>query len=91
MQLQYATKSSTEVETGYACPCGCKPRLAFTRDGENQKDVCCCGTQLVVGIDARSGLELRDGLSVGVEEFDSPWGEALEAAWAIEPDPEHTH
>jgi hypothetical protein len=81
MDLQLATRSSTEVEAGYSCSCGCKPQLVYERGADNQKHVCCCGTQLVVGKDAKASLEIGEDGFVGVEEFQSPWGEILEAAW----------
>ncbi len=92
MQLQIATISNTEVEAGYACSCGCNPQLAYTRGADNQKHVCCCGKQLVVGKDARASLGTGENGFVGVEEFESPWGETLEAAWTTASgEHEHTH
>ncbi len=83
MQLQVAAVSSTEVQAGYVCTCGCRPKVTYARDADNQKHVCCCGTQLVVGREAGDGLDLLDHGHAEVEEFDTPWGEVVQAAWVL--------
>ncbi len=83
MQLEMATKSGTEVQAGYVCSCGCTPQLTYTRDADNQKHVCCCGTQLVVGKDVMDGLVVGEDDRAEVEKFDSPWGEILEVGWVL--------
>ena len=82
MEFQLATESDTQVTAGYVCSCGCKPRLAYDRGAGVQMDVCCCGAQLALGTDASSRLELGEGGQAKIEEFESPWGETLEVAWA---------
>lgn len=82
MQLQLATMSETAVQAGYACPCGCKPSVVYEKGLAEVDDMCCCGTHFVVGPDAESHLDVKEGSRSEVEEFVSPWGEALEAAWA---------
>ena len=85
MQLQLEALSSDVVEVGYVCACGCKPRLTYESGSANVEDRCCCGNRLVVGRDAESALELKEGFRHEVQEFESPWGEQLEAAWAVGP------
>ncbi len=83
MQVVTETMSDTEVEASYACSCGCKPRVGYQRDAEDQKHVCCCGNELVVGRDVLSGFDLPDGVNAEVESFESPWGETLQFAWVL--------
>ena len=82
MQLQLVNLPET-IEAGYACTCGCKPRVTFEKGGPAVDDVCCCGTHFVVGPQAVSRLDVKEGFRTEVQEFDTPWGESLEAAWAI--------
>lgn len=83
MQLQLAGTSETAIQAGYACTCGCKPRVVYEQGSAQVEDTCCCGTHFVVGPDAEPHLNVQEGFRVEVQEFDTPWGEALEAAWAI--------
>lgn len=83
MQLQLATKSENAIQAGYVCTCGCKPKVVYEKDSAEVDDTCCCGTHFVVGPDAESHLGVKQGFRTEVQEFVSPWGEPLEAAWAI--------
>ena len=83
MQLQLATQSETLVRAGYLCTCGCKPSLDYERGAARVEETCCCGTHFVVGPEAETHLNVPDGLRVEVQEFTAPWGETIEAAWAI--------
>jgi len=83
MQLLPETKSDSSVQAGYVCTCGCKPQVMYEKGLEKAEDVCCCSTQFVVGPDAESRLTPQDGFRVEVQEFEAPWGESLEAAWAV--------
>lgn len=83
MQLQLARSSDDAVQAGYVCTCGCKPSVTYEKGGANVDDVCCCGTHFVVGRDAESDLNPADGVRTEVQELEAPWGEVLEAAWAI--------
>lgn len=83
MQLQLTPKSETSIQAGYVCTCGCKPRVVYEQESTIVDDTCCCGTHFVVGRDAETHLRVEDGSRVEVQEFDSPWGEPLEAAWAV--------
>jgi hypothetical protein len=83
MQLQLAATSETSVQAGYACTCGCTPSVVYERDSAEVDDTCCCGTHFVVGRDAESHLDRKDGFRTEVQEFVTPWGDSLEAAWAI--------
>jgi hypothetical protein len=94
MQLLLETKSPTAVQAGYMCTCGCKPRVVHQRGGDHAGDVCCCGNVFLIGPAAEERLEVPEGFRVEVEEFESPWGEPLEAAWALgsgQHDQDHEH
>jgi hypothetical protein len=91
MQLQLATASEDAVQAGYVCTCGCRPTLTYEKGGANVEDVCCCGTHFVVGTDAESGLKPMEGGRIEVQELEAPWGEVLEAAWAVGPPKHHHH
>ncbi len=83
MQLQLESTSADSLQAGYRCTCGCKPSVTVDRGAPPAEDMCCCGTHFVVGPDAESRLDLREGFRVEVQEFDAPWGQVLEAAWAV--------
>lgn len=90
MHLQLATKSEASIEAGYACTCGCKPHVIYEKGAVKVEDTCCCGTHFVVGPDAEPHLKMKEGFRIEVQEFDSPWGDSLEAGWAIGPG-QHPH
>ena len=73
------------LKAGYDCPCGCHPAIAYQRGGAVATEGCCCGNQFAVGPNASDELEPRVGFVSEVELFRAPWGEELEAAWAIGP------
>jgi hypothetical protein len=86
MELQVVKKSEEAMSVGYACTCGCKPRVTYERGASSVDDTCCCGTHFVVAPDAGSQVEPQPGLRTEVQGFMSAWGEPLEAAWAIGPE-----
>lgn len=82
MELLLASKDEGMIEAGYRCSCGCAPSVTISQGDEaTVEDVCCCGTRFVVGVGAEDRIEAADGTAVEVQEFDAPWGQALEAAW----------
>jgi hypothetical protein len=83
MQLQLASRSETSIEAGYACPCGCRPTVVVEQGQGRAEHTCCCGNHFVVGPDAEANLLHRPDVRVEVQEVVAPWGETLEAAWAI--------
>lgn len=91
MQLLLASTGDAAVQAGYHCACGCRPTVTLERGAEAATDVCCCGTRFVVGARAEDRLEPGEGQTVEVQEFDAPWGEVLEAAWAVGGTGSHHH
>ena len=87
MELKVAARSETKVEAGYDCPCGCTPSVMYSRGSGAVEEGCCCGNHFVVGPGAYSKiqLQLKDGFHAEAEMFAAPWGDQLEAAWAIGP------
>ena len=85
MQLKVTTRSDTTVEVGYKCPCGCTPAVMFPRGSDSVEEGCCCGNHFVVGPGASSRIRLEVGFHRETELFTAPWGETVEAAWAIGP------
>ena len=73
------------LKAGYDCPCGCHPQVEYVRGATPATEGCCCGNQFVVGPRASARLDLPAGFRAEVEQFQAPWGERLEAAWAIGP------
>ncbi len=85
MQLKATRRSDTILEAGYECPCGCTPAVMFSRGSDAKEEGCCCGNQFVVGPNALSKLNLKDGFHAEAATFTAPWGDELEVAWAIGP------
>jgi len=85
MQLKLIRQSETTLEAGYECPCGCTPAVLYSQGSESVEEGCCCGNQFVVGPAASSKLQPKEGFHVEAKNFAAPWGEQLEAAWAIGP------
>jgi len=85
MQLKVAAKSDTTVEAGYDCPCGCTPAVMFSKGSDSVEEGCCCGNHFVVGPDASSRIQLKDGFHAESQSFMAPWGDSVEATWAIGP------
>jgi hypothetical protein len=85
MQVNVTTRSETTIEAGYSCPCGCTPSVMYSRGSDSVEEGCCCGNQFVVGPAASSKIHLKDGFHAEAQVFAAPWGEQVEAAWAIGP------
>lgn len=85
MQLKLTPRSDTTLLAGYECPCGCTPAVTYSQGSDSVEEGCCCGNQFVVGPSASSKLQLKDGFYAETETFTAPWGDQLEAAWAIGP------
>ena len=83
LNLQIKARSEDALWASYSCPCGCNPRLAFERGSEQATDGCCCGNLFAVGPRASDHVHLTPGFALEVQPFQAPWGEALQAAWAI--------
>jgi len=82
------TRTDTGADVNYACPCSCEAGFAFDRSrAEQQPESCCCGRQLLIGVEAgarlRSGLDAPDGYRLDIQEIAMPWGQPMEAALAI--------
>ena len=85
MQLKVTKQSDSTVEAGYSCPCGCTPAVLFSRGSDSVHEGCCCGNDFVVGPGASTRIHLKDGFHAEAETFTAPWGDQVEAAWAIGP------
>ena len=85
MQLKVTLKSGTSLEAAYECPCGCKPAVTYAKGSGLVEEGCCCGNHFVVGPDAASAIQPKVGFHAEAETFTAPWGDQLEAAWAIGP------
>ncbi len=85
MQLKLTDRSASTIEAGYECPCGCTPAITYQRDSAPVEEGCCCGNQFAVGPNASSRIQLKEGFHAETESFKAPWGDQLEAAWAIGP------
>ena len=85
MQLKVTRESDTTVEAGYDCPCGCTPAVTFSEGSSPVEDACCCGNQFVVGPGAAAKIQVKDGFHTEAQTFEAPWGDQVEAAWAIGP------
>jgi len=83
MQLQLDRISDDSVRAGYACTCGCKPALEYSKGAETAESTCCCGTHFAVGPDAEERMAALPDLSLEVQEFTAPWGDQVDAAWAV--------
>ena len=85
MQINVTKRSDTTLEAGYVCPCGCTPAVMFSKGSDSVEEGCCCGNHFVVGPGASSKINLKDGFHAEAEVFTAPWGDQVEAAWAIGP------
>jgi len=83
LNLQIKPRSDDALIASYSCPCGCNPRLAFQRGSEEATDGCCCGNLFALGPRASDHVHLAPGFGLEVQPFVAPWGEPLQAAWAI--------
>jgi hypothetical protein len=57
----------------------------FSKGSDSVAEGCCCGNNFVVGPDASSLIQLKDGFRAETKTFTAPWGDQVEAAWAIGP------
>lgn len=92
--LTIEPQSPSAIQATYACPCGCHPEVRYERGARPASDTCCCGNQFAVGLGADHHLTQRVGVEMHLERFETPWGDALPAVWAIGPsthDDEHAH
>lgn len=85
MHLSVLETTPEVVRAGYACPCGCQPVVAYTRGGPDVTEGCCCGNQFAVGPRASGALPEREGFRPETQQFVTPWGQRVEAAWSIGP------
>lgn len=84
------TRTDAGADVNYACPCPCSCEAGFAFDraqGDRQPESCCCGRQLLIGVDAgarlRSMLDAPDGYRLDIQDIEMPWGQPIEAALAI--------
>ena len=87
MDLNFQVKSRADdaLIASYTCPCGCNPRLPYQRGTGDATDDCCCGNQFAIGPQARDHVRRDPGFALELQPFQAPWGEPLQAAWAIGP------
>lgn len=85
MELTIAQVSDEQVKVGYECPCGCRPKVRYEKDGPAVDSRCCCGRSFVVGQDHESREEIAQERVIR-SSFSAPWGETVPAIW-IEPEP----
>lgn len=64
---------------------GALRRSCTARGPDRVEEGCCCGNDFVVGRDASSQIALKAGYHLEAASFTAPWGEQVEAAWAIGP------
>ena len=101
MQLKIDVQSDDAIFASYTCPCGCNPGVALRQGARVVTEGCCCGNEFAVGDRAsRHIIEqkyvARPGYELQVQPFTAPWGETVEAAWAVGPsqhpaESEHGH
>jgi len=94
--LTIEARSPSALLATYTCPCGCHPEVSYERGARPASDTCCCGNEFTVGVGADDQLTPRSGFNRHVERFETPWGDALPAVWAIGPsthasEPGHEH
>ena len=85
MDLTVSVKTAESIEAAYVCPCGCHPSVTYARGNSTAHEGCCCGNRFAVGLHASSELEVPPDFRREVQMFGAPWGDELEAAWAIGP------
>ncbi len=81
------TRTGAGADVNYACPCSCEAGFAFDRSqSDQQSESCCCGRQLLVGVDVearlRSLLDAPDAYRLDIQEIAMPWGQPMQAALA---------
>lgn len=88
MHLRIDVKPDSSIFASYTCPCGCNPGVALKAGTDVATEGCCCGNEFAVGHGARRSLEsrgfaARPGFALQVIPVQAPWGEQIDAAWAI--------
>lgn len=83
LNFQVTGRGESSFAASYECPCGCKPRLTYDRGSEVATEGCCCGNEFAVGPAAARHVHAHDGFRTELRSFEAPWGESMEAAWAI--------
>jgi len=96
LSLTILARSPSALLASYTCQCGCHPEVSYERGARPASDTCCCGNEFTVGVGADDQLTPRSGFNRHVERFETPWGDALPAVWAIGPsthasEPGHEH
>jgi len=86
--LYRVTKTDVGADVNYACPCSCEAGFALDRSkSEQAPESCCCGRQIMVGMDAesrlRSALGSPDAYAFDLQTVTMPWGQPLPVALAI--------
>jgi YHS domain-containing protein len=93
LNLQIKPRPDDSLVVSYSCPCGCNPRVAYTKGSDALTDDCCCGNVFAVGPNAGAALPQSSDHSE-LQTFDAPWGGELEAAWKlvmVGAEQEHAH
>jgi YHS domain-containing protein len=90
LQLTVDTRPDGSLFASYTCPCGCNPGVTVTDQTDVVTEGCCCGNQFAVGQSAASHIVerqfvARPGYQLQVQPFQAPWGQRVEAAWAVGP------
>jgi YHS domain-containing protein len=88
LQLKVVSPANDEIFASYTCPCGCNPGVALRRGSELATEGCCCGNEFAVGPHAAGHIvdrqyAARPGFELKIQSFQAPWGEPIEAAWAV--------
>ena len=83
LDLHIEARGPDQVKVGYTCPCGCMPSVEYPRGAEPATDLCCCGNQFAVGVDAARHLHSQPGFRAEQTPIDMSWDEPIEAAWLI--------
>ena len=90
LHLKVDPRPDGSLFASYVCPCGCNPGVAVGKESGVVTEGCCCGNQFAVGHAAATHLierrfVARPGYQLQVQPFQAPWGERVEAAWAVGP------
>jgi len=87
------TRTDLGADVNYDCPCSCESGASFDRSATEQElSGCCCGRQLVVGMNAeirlKSLIDTSNAYRIDTQEITMPWGQMMQAALAIPTDVE---
>ena len=91
LHLVVTPRDESSVLAGYICPCGCAPQVSYERGGSEATDACCCGNHFAVGPRATARIAAQPADRLEVQTFAAPWGEQLQAAWALVENAGHDH